>query len=748
MKSKVLKAWFLLFAGILCSFSFLWASAPDGYYQSAYGKSGFTLKSELSSIITKNHSVVSYDGLWEAFKSTDARSNGKVWDMYSNCEFTFGDDKCGNYSNECDCYNREHSFPKSWFNDASPMYSDLFHLYPTDGKVNGMRSNYPFGEVSNPTYTSKNGSKLGNNSTSGYSGKVFEPVDEYKGDFARSYFYMVTRYENQVGNWKSDMLESGNKTRAFKQWAVDLLLKWHRQDPVSDKEIKRNDAVYAKQHNRNPFIDYPELVEKIWGGDNTAFNPGSPVPDDPEPEDTTTYITYEIRYEYRDAEGKPVAESNHSLTVKIPDTKRNQAKSGEETVIFDEDFPKVNESNVNSSTLAKVDNTGAEYVEDFNNVYLSGKSGIRLGSSKNAGFVVFKEFNVSGDFTVSISGKGWSASENTFTLQCDGCTQASQTVSFTKSNEDLTGTDQYESLAPVTLSAKGKAQLTLSAAAKNRVIIDRVKVVSGNGGGIPVDPDDPDPDDPDLDACLLKVLYPAAGDTVRRADVMGRVAMMDKDDHEIARYTLKTVELPDTGNYILWTNLYKEDEDLCEKTTPFVYTLPDPGDQPETVEAPVFEPEGGQVEKGTEVTIACATENAAIYYTTDGSEPTDSDNEYISPIVVNKAMTVKAIAINGKAKSAVVQASFTVKNDPDPGVGVETLTGADFRMYPNPTSGDFVLEMTGDDNLVEIFSVKGSLVLRRKHVGNRFETTLTRSGVYFVRVTNVYGGSVRRIVVR
>ena len=111
MKSKVLKAWFLLFAGILCSFSFLWASAPDGYYQSAYGKSGFTLKSELSSIITKNHSVVSYDGLWEAFKSTDARSNGKVWDMYSNCEFTFGDDKCGNYSYECDCYNREHSFP-------------------------------------------------------------------------------------------------------------------------------------------------------------------------------------------------------------------------------------------------------------------------------------------------------------------------------------------------------------------------------------------------------------------------------------------------------------------------------------------------------------------------------------------------------------------------------------------------------------------------------------------------------------
>ena len=139
-----------------------------------------------------------------------------------------------------------------------------------------MRGNHPFGEVRNPTYTSKNGGKLGPNATNGYSGTAFEPVDEYKGDFARSYFYMVTRYESQVGNWKSDMLESGNKTRAFKPWAVDLLLKWHKQDPVSEKEIKRNDAVYAKQHNRNPFIDYPELVEKIWGNDGTPFKGTTP----------------------------------------------------------------------------------------------------------------------------------------------------------------------------------------------------------------------------------------------------------------------------------------------------------------------------------------------------------------------------------------------------------------------------------------------------------------------------------------
>ncbi len=265
--------------------SVLGAEKDTAYYQDAIGKSRYELKTALHNII-KDHTVVNYKGLWDAFKSTDVRADGKVWDMYSDCEFTFVSDQCGNYKNECDCYNREHSFPKSWFDDASPMYSDLFHLYPTDGKVNGMRSNYPFGEVSNPTYTSHNGSKLGNNSTSGYSDKVFEPVDEYKGDFARSYFYMATRYEDKIAKWSACPICDGNNKASFKKWTVELLLKWHRQDPVSEKEIARNDAVYKQQNNRNPFIDFPELVEKIWGDDNTAFELGKPyTPDDPDDPD-------------------------------------------------------------------------------------------------------------------------------------------------------------------------------------------------------------------------------------------------------------------------------------------------------------------------------------------------------------------------------------------------------------------------------------------------------------------------------
>ncbi|MDE6695063.1 MAG: endonuclease, partial [Bacteroidales bacterium] len=173
---------------------------PEGYYEAAYGKKGYSLKTALHGII-KGHTEISYNGLWEAYKKTDARADGKVWDMYSDCDFTFGTKQCGNYKNECDCYNREHSFPKSWFSDAKPMYSDLFHLYPTDGKVNGMRGNNPFGEVSNPSYVSNNGGKLGPNTTPGYAGTVFEPVDEYKGDFARSYFYMATCYEDKIAGW-------------------------------------------------------------------------------------------------------------------------------------------------------------------------------------------------------------------------------------------------------------------------------------------------------------------------------------------------------------------------------------------------------------------------------------------------------------------------------------------------------------------------------------------------------------------
>lgn len=186
----------------------LFAVEPMGYYKDAVGKTGAELKTALSGIV-ENHVERTYPNLWTDFQTTDKRADGKVWDMYSNCNFTFGtphQDSGSGGTAECQFYNREHSFPKSWFGNATPMYTELFHLYPTDKFVNSERSNFPFGETSTPSATYSNGSKSGNSTFAGYSGTIFEPTNEYKGDFARTYFYMVTSYENKVASWTSDQL--------------------------------------------------------------------------------------------------------------------------------------------------------------------------------------------------------------------------------------------------------------------------------------------------------------------------------------------------------------------------------------------------------------------------------------------------------------------------------------------------------------------------------------------------------------
>ena len=266
-----MKQRYSLIAFLLVVTSLLWATAPNGYYTASTldGKNTANLRSAFQTIITNGHSVVSYDGLWTAYATTDINpSTGKIWDMYSNCSFTLSTNQCGTYSAECDCYNREHSVPKSWWvGTTTTQYSDIIHLVPTDGYVNNRRSNYPFGEVGTVEYTSDNGSLLGTSDFAGYSGKVFEPIDEYKGDFARIYFYIATRYAGTCDSWTSGdgavVFTSGGLS--LTSYAANLFLAWSRQDPVSAKEIARNDAVYSVQNNRNPFIDFPGLEEYIWG---------------------------------------------------------------------------------------------------------------------------------------------------------------------------------------------------------------------------------------------------------------------------------------------------------------------------------------------------------------------------------------------------------------------------------------------------------------------------------------------------
>ena len=240
---------------------------PQGYYNSAAGLTGDDLKAALHDII-KNDNHVSYNGLWSAYEQTDKKPNGKVWDIYSDIpggtppyQYNFGTNQCGEYDSEGDCYNREHLWAQSWTNEDSKHATDLHHVYPTDGFVNQKRSNYAFGEVRNATWTSLNGSKLGNSKTPGYNGTVFEPIDDYKGDIARALMYVSVRYYQEDDDWDNSVMTTQS---VINDWAMTMLLRWHRADPVDDKEIARNNKVYSIQGNRNPFVDYPEFAEMIW----------------------------------------------------------------------------------------------------------------------------------------------------------------------------------------------------------------------------------------------------------------------------------------------------------------------------------------------------------------------------------------------------------------------------------------------------------------------------------------------------
>lgn len=268
---------------------FILAQPPQGYYNTAENLTGFQLKTALYNII-KDHNDQTYGAIDNFFIFNDLdvyfENDNTILDPYSenpNGQDPYNFDPfanpCGNYSGEGDCYNKEHVIPQSVFSQNNPMRGDAHHLLPTDGRVNGFRSNFPFGTVgtnlisqSGITNPTQNGSKLGNSTVTGYSGTVFEPIDEFKGDIARIYFYFVTRYEDLVGNWSSYPMFNGSSNQVLSTPFLNLLYQWHLNDPVSEKEINRNNAIYQYQGNRNPFIDHPEWVCEVWNVNNCTLS--------------------------------------------------------------------------------------------------------------------------------------------------------------------------------------------------------------------------------------------------------------------------------------------------------------------------------------------------------------------------------------------------------------------------------------------------------------------------------------------
>lgn len=247
--------------------------AAEDYYASIDSSATDTvLKSQLRDLIFP-HTVYSYGYVWQAFLDIDrylptypCSTNAEcIPDIYSSYCWN-STQQCGNYKKEGDCYNREHLWPKSWFGgfeEGCEAETDLFELWPSDGYVNGLRGDLPFGVVdpAKVTYKSTNGCLIGTcASSTGYTGKCFEPTNQMKGDLARSYFYLSTAYYE---HWTCCDTPAVNGSD-IKTWMENILRSWHSNDPVDQDERDRNDDIYANwQHNRNPFIDHPEWVDQI-----------------------------------------------------------------------------------------------------------------------------------------------------------------------------------------------------------------------------------------------------------------------------------------------------------------------------------------------------------------------------------------------------------------------------------------------------------------------------------------------------
>ena len=390
-----------------------WADIPDGFYRNAQGKQDEELMTALEGIIY-THTLLSYDYMWTAYDVTDVGSDGYYIDMYSNCKYNNKSTHVSGASYVGQGINREHSFPKSWFGgEVSPMFTDLTMLIPTDAFVNQRRSNHPYGVCAGGiTYTNDDlnvtmKGKLGESTYNGYTATVFEPDDEYKGDFARIYFYMVTCYKSVVGTWPGcgQLDYATNGYKAFSDWSMRLLMEWHRADPVSQKEINRNEAVYSEQGNRNPYVDHPELAEYIWGtAQHTAWTGGdSPyTPIDKEvpvmqPVQASTVTSTSFRADWT------AVDNVSSYTLKV-----SRAEDSGATLLMSEGFSKVEsdgdgQGDIGGDMGDYTDNPGWTGLK----VYKAANHGVKVGTSTAVGYLVSPELQLGRTVTVVVNAKSW-----------------------------------------------------------------------------------------------------------------------------------------------------------------------------------------------------------------------------------------------------------------------------------------------------------------------------------------------------
>jgi len=437
----------------------------EGYYQSIDGLKERELKKALGSIL-KDHTVFNYGELWYHYEVTDVvpDTENQVFDYYSETVHYFTGTGAAP-----DGMNKEHACPQSWWGSGAQCsaYSDLFNVMPSEVSANSAKSNFPIGLVRSANYSNQR-MKVGPSARSNYDGSVFEPCDEFKGDFARLYFYVATCYADAA--WGSK--ESVAKTVAFKQedyptiqsWALDLLLLWNAQDPVSEWEITRNERVFSEQGNRNPFVDYPQLADYIWGdsvqyafdlanaivhgsGSGGGSNPGG------------------------GGDNPGGGGDNPGGGGDNPGGNEDDPSGEEETgsVLLNEPFTSVEQGNDYESSGSSAAWEGNDNFPDVVAAYQAGGA-IKLGSGKKAGSLTSRTLNNSAGakLLVELKVKGWTSVEGTLLVNLTGKPQ--QTIAY-----EATMNDPYQTFTLEFDNCPANAQLTIQTSAK-RAFITSVRV--------------------------------------------------------------------------------------------------------------------------------------------------------------------------------------------------------------------------------------------------------------------------------
>lgn len=508
------------------------ADIPNGYYTSADGQKYIDLKAALCNII-KNHKTFKYSSLWDYYPYTYyvIGNPSQVLDMYS--------DNITYFSNTTSM-NKEHTVPKSWWGGSTSMGPgcDIFNVIPSDQKANSAKSNYPLGTIAGELRFDNGVTKVGQCGIAGFKGLVFEPKDSYKGDFARIYFYVATCYPDLA--WDSNKAKAmTNKSKlTLQEWIIPMLLEWNAQDPVDAAEIQRNEDVYKQQGNRNPFIDYPSLVDYIWGNKKNEVY----IFADHESNQGTTpdFKTHKPSFsvEYGTKENPKNIADNTVLTIKggtvkstlytrinegtwektSPTTGWNSATSKEYPIaatksytisgdthieayctlegyensdiisayykgvsfendyIFYEAFDDVTSGNNTSNSGSSSYWSGNENFTNLDVVFQAGNA-VRLGSGKSSGSMETRTLNTDGGtLEVEFDVKGWTKIEGDIIVELTGAGQ--QTVSYTATMED-----PFEHIKLIFNNVSANPTMTISTSTK-RAFLDNITVKKLSTDGV------------------------------------------------------------------------------------------------------------------------------------------------------------------------------------------------------------------------------------------------------------------------